>query len=279
MSEEPNPDWAMSFGGVVDAYDKARPTYPAEAAQWLIGQQAATILELGAGTGKLTAQLHALGHGVVATDPDPAMLARLKRNLPEVSTIEAHAEELPVGDRAFDAVVAAQAFHWFDLDRALPEIARVLKPGGRVGLIWNFRDDTIPWVRRLGRLIGTQEQDTDPSDAIASSELFGEVEETRYTHWQQVDRKSIQALVLSRSNIAVLDEEARAAKLAEVVALYDEYGRGMDGMQLPYIARCFRAIVLDLPGLAEDEPGSEGEQSDGRPSDGTDTDTLLIDLR
>ena len=272
---DPTPDWAHSFGGVVDAYDSARPTYPAEAAQWLVGQQAATILELGAGTGKLTAQLHALGHGVVATDPDPAMLARLVRNLPEVSTIEAHAEELPVGDRAFDAVVAAQAFHWFDLDRALPEIARVLKPGGRVGLVWNFRDETIPWVRRLGRLIGTQEQETDPSEAITASGLFGEVEETRYTHWQQVDRKSIQALVLSRSNVAVLDEDARAAKLAEVVALYDEYGRGMDGMQLPYIARCFRATVLDRPG----EPEQAGEAAESRTSDGTDTDTLLIDFR
>ena len=270
------PDGAHSFGGVVDAYDKARPTYPAEAAQWLVGQQAATVLELGAGTGKLTAQLHALGHGVVATDPDPTMLARLKRNLPEVSTIEAHAEELPVGDRAFDAVVAAQAFHWFDLDRALPEIARVLKPGGRVGLVWNYRDDTIPWVRRLGRIIGTQEQDTDPSAAITSSELFDEVEDTRYTHWQQVDRKSIQDLVLSRSNVAVLDEDARAAKLAEVVALYDEYGRGMDGMQLPYIARCFRATVLDRSGAAD---ADSGEGLESRTSDGTDTDTLLIDFR
>ena len=168
-------------------------------------------------------------------------------------------------------MVAAQAFHWFDLDRALPEIARVLKPGGRVGLIWNYRDETIPWVRRLGKVIGTQEQDTDPSEAIRGSELFDEVEETRYTHWQQVDRKSIQDLVLSRSNVAVLDDEARAAKLAEVVALYDEYGRGMDGMQLPYVARCFRATVLDRPG-AEDDPEPSGDVvGSGRPTAPTPT--------
>jgi hypothetical protein len=155
----------------------------------------------------------------------------------------------------------------------------VLKPGGRVGLIWNYRDETIHWVRRLGKVIGTQEQDTDPSDAIRGSELFDEVEDARYTHWQQVDRKSIQDLVLSRSNVAVLDDDARAAKLAEVVALYDEYGRGMDGMQLPYVARCFRARVLDRPGAEDDPAASEDEQPDGRPSDGTDTDTLLIDFR
>ena len=131
-----------------------------------MGQDAATVLELGAGTGKLTAQLVELGHDVVATDPDKAMLDRLVRNLPEVRTIEAHAEELPVGDRAFDAVVAAQAFHWFDLDRALPEMARVLKPGGRIGLAWNQRDESIPWVRRLGKIIGTQEQLDEPAEAL-----------------------------------------------------------------------------------------------------------------
>jgi SAM-dependent methyltransferase len=282
MSEEPEPgptpDWAHSFGGVVDAYDRARPSYPREAAAWLVGQDAATVLELGAGTGKLTAQLVDLGHDVVATDPDPTMLARLQRNLPEVRTIEAHAEELPVGDRAFDVVVAAQAFHWFDLDRALPEIARVLKARGRLSLVWNQRDESIPWVRRLGALIGTQEQLDEPARAIADSGLFGDVEEASYPNWQQVDRRSIQDLVLSRSNVAVLDEEGRAAKLAEVVAFYDDYGRGMDGMQLPYVTRCFRAVVADRPGVDADDSDTTDEEP-GASSDGTDTDMLLIDFR
>ena len=285
MSEDPDPeatpDWAHSFGGVADAYERARPTYPADAAQWLVGQQAATVLELGAGTGKLTEQLVALGHGVVATDPDPAMLQRLQRKLPEVSTLIAHAEDLPVGDHGFDAVVAAQAFHWFDLDRALPEIARALKRGGRLGLVWNHRDESIPWVRRLGAVIGTQDQLDEPAEALADSGLFGPVEEARFTHWQQVDRKSIQELALSRSNVAVLDAEARATKLAEVVAFYDEYGRGMDGMKLPYVTRCFRAIVVDQPG--HDQSGHDqsdlGATTGEAPSDGSDTDTLLIDFR
>jgi SAM-dependent methyltransferase len=280
MSEDPTPeatpDWAHSFGGVADAYERARPTYPPEAAQWLVGQQAATVLELGAGTGKLTERLVALGHGIVATDPDQAMLDRLQRKLPEVSTLVAHAEELPVGDHGFDAVVAAQAFHWFDLDRALPEIARALKRGGRLGLVWNQRDESIPWVRRLGAVIGTQDQLDEPAQALDDSGLFGPVEEARFKHWQQVDRKSIQDLVLSRSNIAVLDEEARAAKLAEVVAFYDEYGRGMDGMQLPYVTRCFRSTVLDQPG--DDDQDVEAADSED-PSDGNDTDMLLIDFR
>jgi ubiquinone/menaquinone biosynthesis C-methylase UbiE len=278
MNDQATPDWAHSFGGVVDAYDRARPTYPREAAAWLVGQDAATVLELGAGTGKLTAQLVAWGHDVQATDPDRAMLDKLQANLPGVRTAVAHAEELPVADRSVDAVVAAQSFHWFDLDRALPEIARVLKPGGRLGLVWNQRDESIPWVRRLGALIGTQDQLREPARAIAESGLFGELEEATYTHWQQIDRRSIQDLVLSRSNVAVLDEEARAAKLAEVVSFYDEYGRGMDGMQLPYVCRCFRSVVVDRPGAGDDDDPSEGETSES-PSDGTDTDMLLIDFR
>jgi ubiquinone/menaquinone biosynthesis C-methylase UbiE len=260
----------------VDAYDRGRPTYPAEAAQWLVGRDAATVLELGAGTGKLTERLVTLGHDVLATDPDAAMLERLRAHLPEARTIVAHAEDLPLGERSYDAVVAAQAFHWFDLDRALPEIARVLRPGGRLGVVWNQRDESIPWVRRLGRIIGTQDQLREPAAAISECGLFGEVEEASYQHWQRIDRSSIQDLVLSRSNVAVLDQAGRAEKLAEVLAFYDDYGRGMDGMQLPYVTRCFRSTVLDRPGDVEAE---ELDVEDSGLSDGTDTDMLLIDFR
>src|SRR6187431_1626169 len=100
---------ARSFGGVAEAYERGRPSYPRDAAVWLTSEEPLTVLELGAGTGKLTEQLVALGHDVHATDPDQAMLDRLQRKLPEVSTLVAHAEELPVGDHGFDAVVAAQA--------------------------------------------------------------------------------------------------------------------------------------------------------------------------
>ena len=131
-------------------------------------------------------------------------------------------------------MVAAQAFHWFDHDRALPEIARVLKPGGRLALVWNQRDERIPWVRRLGAIIGNQDQLAVRRRRWWTSPLFGDVEDETFRHWQVVDRTSIQDLVLSRSNVAVLDEDGRAAKLAEVLAFYDDYGRGMDGMQLPY---------------------------------------------
>jgi ubiquinone/menaquinone biosynthesis C-methylase UbiE len=276
-----NPDWAHSFGGVADAYERGRPTYPAEAVTWMLGDQPLTVLELGAGTGKLTRVLTALGHDVHATDPDEAMLAVLEQQVPGARTAIASAEDIPLADASVDAVIAAQAFHWFDLDRALPEIARVLRPEGRVCLIWNHRNDKIPWVRRLGTLIGTQEQQDDPAQALIFSELFGFVEDHEFSHWQTIDRRSIQDLVLSRSNVAVLDADARAAKLAEVLAFYDEYGRGMDGMQLPYVTRCYRAFVLDRPaatGTTEAEDGGQGTGGDP-PADGPDDETLLIDFR
>ncbi len=281
MSDEQQPDWAHSFGGVAEAYERGRPTYPAEAVSWLLGEQPLSVLELGAGTGKLTRVIAKLGHDVHATDPDPAMLEILEREIPGVRTAEAGAEDIPLGDASVDAVIAGQAFHWFDLDRALPEIARVLRPGGHVCLTWNYRNEKIPWVRRLGTLIGTQEHQQDPAQALIFSELFGFVEDKEFSHWQVIDRKSIQDLVLSRSNVAVLDEQGRAAKLAEVLAFYDEYGRGMDGMQLPYVTRCYRADVLDRPRAAatdsgETEGGASGDAD--APTDGPD-DTLLIDFR
>jgi SAM-dependent methyltransferase len=205
--------------------------------------------------------------------------------VPGVRTAVASAEDIPLPDRSVDAVIAAQAFHWFDLDRALPEIARVLRPEGRVCLVWNQRDEKIPWVRRLGALIGTQEQLRDPAQALIFSELFGFVEDRQFGHWQTIDRQTIQDLVLSRSNVAVLDAEGRAAKLAEVLAFYDEYGRGMDGMQLPYVTRCYTACVLDRPDPSE---GTADEEDAGRRNgDGTDVDPptdgpgdmLLIDFR
>jgi SAM-dependent methyltransferase len=286
---EQTPDWAHSFGGVAEAYDRGRPTYPAAAVRWMLGDHPKTVLELGAGTGKLTEVLVGLGHDVLATDPDPDMLRLLEANLPGTRTALASAEDIPSANGSVDVVVAAQAFHWFDLDRALPEIGRVLRPGGAVCLLWNQRNEKIPWVRRLGSIIGTQEQLRDPAQALIFSELFGFVEDARFNHWQIIDRETIQDLVLSRSNVAVLDEHGRAQKMAEVLAFYDDYGRGMDGMQLPYVTRCFRAQLLDRPvaevsRVASGDNGVDGadradeKKADG-PANGPDDDMLLIDFR
>jgi SAM-dependent methyltransferase len=275
---------ARSFGAVADAYDRGRPTYPADAATWLIGDSPATVLELGAGTGKLTHQLVALGHEVHASDPDKTMLAILARDLPDVPVSVSGAEEIPSPDASYDVVVVAQAFHWFDHEKALPEIARVLRPGGRLALVWNERDERIPWVRKLGRIIGSQEQGTDPRPVLADSGLFGEVEAESFKQWQGVDRESIVDLVTSRSHVAVLDEEGREAKRREVLAFYDDYGRGMDGMQLPYVVSCFRTTVSDevvrrAPDDTAERPAVRADAGPAAtPSDPPD-DLLLIDFK
>ncbi len=280
-TESPAPaDLARAFGAVAEAYDRGRPAYPAAAATWLMGDEARVVLELGAGTGKLTRELVDQGHAVFATEPDEAMLAVLRQRVPEVSAKVATAEEIPANDRSVDVVVVAQAFHWFDHEVALPEIARVLKPGGHLALVWNFFDQRIPWVRRLVNVVGEQASSTPASsEVLADHELFEPAEHTTFSFWQDVTRDTLVDIVASRSDIASLPEAEREARLDAVRALYDEYGRGHDGMQLPYITECFRAKVRDL--REEKAAGPEDEADHERPAvnDGSDTDMLLIDFR
>jgi len=276
MSEPPQPTSpALSFGGVADAYDRARPGYPEEAARWLVGSNPRSVLELGAGTGRLTTDLVALGHDVLASDPLAPMLRRLADRLPGVRTALASAEEIPLPSRSVDVVVSAQAFHWFDLERALPEIARVLRPGGEIALVWNERDERIPWVKRLGEVIGGQEQNTDPTHDLIRSGLFGYVETATFRFWQPLDRERLHDLIRSRSNIAMMTETERLRVLRKADALYDDYGRGADGMLLPYRTSCFKAVVRPQ---VDPEPAPAAAHLP-LPTDDDDTDALLIDFQ
>jgi ubiquinone/menaquinone biosynthesis C-methylase UbiE len=281
--EQPTPEdmkrWSGSFGAVAQTYDRGRPSYPAEAVSWLVGGEAKVVLELGAGTGKLTRELVAQGHAVYATEPDAAMLALLEKQVPGCSAKVAGAEEIPANDRSVDVVVAGQAFHWFDHEVALREIARVLKPGGHLALAWNFFDQRIPWVRRLVEAMGEQGMTSSSHGILAGSDLFGPVEDKTFAHWQDVNRETLVDIVASRSYVASLDEAAREARLDKVRALYDDYGRGHDGMQLAYRTECFRAQVIDRDEGRATDPGDDASQDGPIISDGTDTDMLLIDFR
>lgn len=258
-SATPPPE-RLIFGTVADVYEKSRPGYPVEAVRWLAGPGRARILELGAGTGKLTAALAGLGHQVVATDPSAPMLSQLRTAVPGVATLQAAAERIPLASSSVDVVAAGTAFHWFDPDLALPEIARVLHPDGVLSVVWNTRDESVPWVRRLSALIGAETKAYEASDVLATTELFAPVEQRRFRFWQQVDRQSLLGLVHSRSYVAVLPEDERSALLARVAELYDEYGRGHDGMLLPYITECLRARVTGLANYRREfpEPPTEG---------------------
>lgn len=273
-------DHALSFAAVADAYDRARPSYPEDAVPWLIGRQPAAVVELGAGTGKLTELLVAAGHDVLATDPLPEMLGHLQERLPDVRTAVAAAEQIPVASRSVDVVVCAQSFHWFDHGAALPEIARVLRPGGRLAVVWNHRDTAIPWVRRLERIIGEKDERAENVRPLMETQHFGWVEEEEFRFWQSLDADLLEDLVRSRSYIALLPEAERAGVLARVRELYDDYGRGPDGMLLPYLTACYRTTVVhhEPPPEpeAEDPPAGEAPSDDPEDDDG---DSLLIDFR
>src|SRR5262249_23471773 len=126
-----------AFADVAGAYERGRPEYSAEAIRWLVGEEPRDIVDLGAGTGKLTRGLLALGHRVVAVEPLAEMRGELERAVPGARALAGSAEAIPLQDGAADAVTTAQAFHWFDHAKALPEIARVLRRGGRLALVWN----------------------------------------------------------------------------------------------------------------------------------------------
>ena len=232
------------FGEVADAYERSRPGYPSQAITWLVGPDPRRVLDLGAGTGKLTRALVAAGHDVVAVDPSAPMLDMLRRNLPAVNARKGSAEALPVADADVEVVVVAQAFHWFDQDRALTEIARVLRPGGRLGLVWNLRDETVPWVAELSRVIGSK--DAFPEDVVGSrftaSTRVGPVEVARFSHSQRVDREELLALVRSRSYVAERPVQQREEILGEVDRLFTRHA-GDGSLLLPYVSQCYRCEV------------------------------------
>ena len=155
---------ADGYASGADTYVKGRPDYPPAVSAWLrdtlgLGP-GKTVLDLGAGTGKFTSRLVDTGATVIAVEPVPAMLANLSAALPQVRALAGTATAIPLPDASVDAVVCAQAFHWFATPEALDEILRVLKPGGKLGLVWNLRDASVPWVARLDAIVNEAEGDT-----------------------------------------------------------------------------------------------------------------------
>jgi SAM-dependent methyltransferase len=229
-----------AFRQVAGAYERGRPGYPEEAVRWLVGEGSRDVVDLGAGTGKLTRILVALGHRVSAVEPLDEMRAELEAAVPGAHALVGQAEAIPLPAASADVVTCAQAFHWFDHEKALREISRVLRPEGRLALVWNSRDDRDPWMARLSAIIGNEPVDDDDLVAVRESGLFGQVETARFPFEQALDRDGLVDLVNSRSYCAKLTAEARAPVLADVARLYDETA-GPDGVRLAYVTVCFRA--------------------------------------
>ena len=235
-----------AFAEVAGAYERGRPGYPDDAVRWLVGDVSSDVVDLGAGTGKLTRSLVALGHRVTAVEPLDEMRAELASVLPDARALAGSAEAIPLPDSSADVVVSAQAFHWFDHDNALPDIGRVLRPGGRIALVWNSRDDRDPWMARLSAIVGNETiEESDVVPVLDASGLFGSVETAVFAFEQVLDRDGLLDLVLSRSYLAKLPPPEREPVLDAVAALYDETAHG-EGVRLAYATECFRAGLRSI---------------------------------
>ena len=225
MSVHPS---ARAFDDAAELYDRVRPGYPPAAIAWLVRvlgfAPGRTVLDLAAGTGKLTVPLVTTGARVVAVEPSEGMLAVLRRAAPEAEALAGTAERIPLEDASVDAVVVAQAFHWFDHDVALPEIHRVLRPGGELGLTWNRRDLTDPAHAALERAISPWGTDTPRhrdrpwADAIERTPLFEPLEEAELPNDQELPPGGLVERASSISYIAALPDETRREALAELAA-------------------------------------------------------------
>lgn len=237
-------DRSLSFGSQAAAYERGRPSYPPEAIDWLLPDVARDVLDLGAGTGKLTARLVERGLHVVAVDPIPEMLEVLRAALPATPALLGTAEQIPLPDNSVDAVLVAQAWHWFDPARAVPEVLRVLRPGGWLGLVWNTRDERLGWVKELGRIIG-REDARDVIDAgVTLPDPFAGIEDHRVEWTSYLTRQALIDLVASRSYCITSPAEVRTKTLdrvRELLATHPALAHA-DGLALPYVTACVRAI-------------------------------------
>ena len=220
-----DPVAAAGFASAADVYERARPSYPAEAVAWIAERTGLgpgrTVVDVGAGTGKLTRLLTPTGARVIAIEP----IAEMRAKLTGVETLDGTAEDLPLPDGAADVITVAQAFHWFDLDRALPELYRVLRPGGSLAVIWNSRDLDDPLQAGVEELLlaargGSPAQQYGHWRApLARSPLFGELQTREFRYEQQFTADDLCDRVASTSFVAAMPALEREELLVRVRAL------------------------------------------------------------
>ncbi|MFD1149531.1 class I SAM-dependent methyltransferase [Saccharothrix hoggarensis] len=225
---------ANSFGAHAAAYAEHRPDYPADAVRWALaplGPGSHEVLDLAAGTGKLTGGLLAEGHHVTAVEPDEDMLSELVRHHGAVRALPGTAERIPLPDGTVDAVVVGQAFHWFDPARAMPEIARVLRSGGVLAALWNDYDNAAPWVDEFLKVArsSVSAQDDLAFDPMTEHELFTDPEKRTFPHVHRRTAESLVAMVNTHSHVLVIPEEERAGLNARMLAFLKARPETADG--------------------------------------------------
>ena len=248
-----DPRAAAAFGAMAEEYDRGRPGWPAEAIADLVERFAArTVLDLAAGTGKLTEVLADVAPEVVAVEPVEGMRRVLAR-LPGVRVLDGTAEAIPLPDASVDAVFVAEAFHWFDLARAPAEIARVLRPGGGLAVLWNLPgEDGVPWFDEIVALVmehrleesGRTGHDAVPwREALEAEPRLGPLQDEEVVHEHHTDRDRIVDQIASFSSIGALPPDRRATALAAVGDVLDRHG--VDDVTVTYRAAITTARRLD----------------------------------
>jgi SAM-dependent methyltransferase len=218
------------FEAAVEHYERGRPSYPDDAVTYLVKElgirEGTDIVELGAGTGKFTELIVHTGARITALEPVASMRAALERNCPTIRALDGTAESIPAEDESFDAAVAASAFHWFDGDRALPEIRRVLRPGCALGLIWNARDESSDWSERLTEIFDELAGPDQPRyrsgrwrRAFERTDLFGPLHHRVAYHVHHVTPSTFLDRVLSVSYVAAASESDRQRVRTQVAEL------------------------------------------------------------
>lgn len=242
---------ATSFGAAAAAYERGRSGYPEAALDFLLAPGARRLLDLGAGTGKLTRQLVARGLEVTAVEPLEEMRAELTRVLPDVRTLAGTAEAIPLPDGSVDAVVVGQAWHWVDPMRALPEVARVLVPSGRLGLVWNRGlEPAGSWVAALAQVVARWAPPAVVPQRFSATSPFGPDETTTVAWTRQSTPDGLVDDITSRSQIITLAHDERVQLVREVRELLathpDTAGRAE--LAMPHETFCVRAELFTPAG-------------------------------
>jgi SAM-dependent methyltransferase len=236
---------ARSFETVAAEYERHRPDYPEEALRWAADElglaAGARVLDVGAGTGKLTRGLVALGFDVVAVEPGAPMLEQLRRAVPEAEALEAPAEAIPLPAASVDAAFAGQAFHWFDRERALPELHRVIKAEGGLGLLWNWWDERDPLQRELGELIGYAGHQPYREDEAPGDPWFRLVGRVVVESTPESSPDELVAQLATTSAYLTAEPAEREESLRAVHELASRYG---DRFPLPRLTYAFAFVRL-----------------------------------
>ena len=230
----------LSFGQAAAAYDRIRPSYPLAAIAWALEGHTGRVVDLGAGTGLMTRVVQRVADVVIPVEPDPGMRAQLEAATPGVAALDGSAELIPEHDATIDGVVAGQAYHWFDKEKAHTEIARVLRPGGVFAPIWNIRDEREEWVAQLteafeGRVTKAHEGHMEEA---SFGGLFGRIEAKTFLHSVTMTSDDAVALMQSRSYFLTAEPDERQAMSERVREITAPLG---ERFELPYVTYCYRS--------------------------------------